>query len=93
MCCSWESCLPFFGNAFGEELLAELLQHVGKEYAPKIQHSFDSSRKKEMKGSNLLRPMQHVDVQFILKNISQQIRKQLFDKLQTCMSIYIIADK
>jgi len=86
-------CLPFFGNAFGKGLLAEFLQHVGKEYAPKIQHSLDSSKKKEFKGSNLLKPMHHRDVQFILKKFSHQIRKKLFDKLQACKSICIIADE
>lgn len=73
----------FFGNAFGEGVLAELSQHVGKEYAQRIQKSLDFFKKK-IKGNNLLRPIHHDDVQFILNRCSQLVRKQLFEKLQVC---------
>ena len=74
-------------------MLSELLNHVGKEYVPMIQNSLNSTKKSMKIGSNLLRPMHKIDVQFIMKKCCQQIRKFMFDKLHDCKSICIIADE
>ena len=82
-------CLPIYGKTSGEGLLGELLKHVGNEYVPMLKNSLQADKKSK----NLVRPMHHADVKFILKRCCQQIRRFQFDILNKSKAICIIADE